>query len=123
MALRCPLSVEQQKELRLYYSAYFAHLLSVTELLLDKRYPHRQNFGEVFETDFVFPGHPNGNENYAYVRELRNSIIHRGYDIASSAHVIKDFLLILAPEHATDRSGNTTYPGFGLVSSRSYSEL
>ena len=36
LRLRCPLSVEQSKALRLYYSEYLAHLVSATDLLLEK---------------------------------------------------------------------------------------
>ncbi|HCM9117717.1 hypothetical protein L8P92_04100 [Enterobacter asburiae] len=41
-----------------------------------------------------------------YMRELRNSIIHRGADVTSAACVINDRYAILAPSNVTKRSGS-----------------
>ena len=113
LSLRCPLPVEQSKALRLYYSEYFAHLVSATELLLEKKYLHREAFKGLLEEQFVFEGHPDGNANYSFVRELRNSVVHRGYDITSAAHVAGDLLLVIAPPSITNRGGSKVYQGLG----------
>jgi hypothetical protein len=114
LRLRCPLTAGQANELRLNYSEYFAHLISATELLLEKEYLHHEDFKQALEKRFVFDGYPDGADNYSFVREFRNSVIHRGHDIASSAHVEKNFLKVIAPPSVTNRSGTKTYQGLGF---------
>lgn len=113
LSLRCPLSVEQSKALRLYYSEYLAHLVSATELLLEKEYPHREAFKNLLDEQFVFEEHSDGNANYSFVRELRNSVVHRGYDITSAAHVEGNLLLVIAPPSVTNRGGSKIYQSLG----------
>ncbi len=113
LSLRCPLSVQQSKALRLYYSEYLSHLVSATELLLEKEYLHREAFRSLLEKQFVFDGHPDGSANYSFIRELRNSVVHRGYNITSAAHVAGDLLLIIAPPSIANRGGSKAYEGLG----------
>lgn len=112
LALRCPLSTEDQKNLRLYYSQYFAGLLSATELLL-KEYPNRADFKKSLEEKLSFDNFSDGELNYAYLRELRNSIIHRGLDICSAAHTKNNFPLVISPSPVTNRGGSVKYNAFG----------
>lgn len=113
LRLRCPLSVEQGKELRLYYSEYLAHLISATELLSEKEYPQRENFRKMLKDHFVFEGHPEGSDNYSFIRELRNSVVHRGFDIAAAAHVADNIPMIVVPPSVTNRGGTKTYQSIG----------
>lgn len=113
LKFRCPLSPTAQNELRLYYPEYFAHLLSATEMLREADYPHSQSFISSLERRFVFEGRPDGASNYAFVRELRNAVIHRGLNINAAAHVEADFPLLVAPSSLTNRSGSKTQLGFG----------
>lgn len=113
LSLRCPLSVQQSKALRLYYSEYLLHLVSATKVLLDDEYPHRETFRSLLEEQFVFDGHPDGKANYAFIREFRNAVIHRGYDITSAAHIVGDLPMVIAPPSISNRSGSTTYQGLG----------
>jgi hypothetical protein len=114
LKLRCQLSVEQQGELRQYYSGYFAGLISATELLCEPEYAHSKKFKQLLKDNFVFDQLPSGEENYLYLRELRNSIIHRGFDISSSAHVKDDFPFVLAPSSVSDRTGRKSYQALGF---------
>lgn len=113
LALRCPLSVENQKDLRQYYSQYFAGLLSATELFLEKEYPNSTRFRDLLYKKLSFENFPDGEKNYSYLRELRNSIIHRGLDISSAAHIKDDFPLIISPSPVTNRSGAISHIAFG----------
>lgn len=114
LEIKAPLLVEQQNELRLYYSQYFTSLLSVTELLSDeKENQNFQAFKTKLEQQFIFDSYIDGNSNYSYLRELRNSIIHRGLDITSSAHFENDFPLIISPT-ATNQNGKKIYKPFGF---------
>lgn len=113
LALRCPLSVDKQKDLRQYYSQYFAGLLSATELFLEKEYSNNIQFRDLLYEKLSFQNFSDGEKNYSYLRELRNSIIHRGLDISSAAHINKDFPLIISPTPVTSRDGNKSYIAFG----------
>lgn len=113
LKLRCQLSVEQQRELRQYYSGYFAGLISATELLRDQGYSYSDKFKRLLADNFVFDLLPNGASNYSYIRVLRNSIIHRGLDICSTAHVKDDFPLVVAPSSVSDRDG-TSFKALGF---------
>lgn len=104
---RTPLSIEQQTELRLYYSQYFTSLFSATELLADEY----ELFRNTLKQKFVFDSFINGEKNYNYLRELRNSVVHRGMDIASSAHIEDNFPFIVSPI-VTNRSGKESYKPF-----------
>lgn len=113
LSLRCPLSVQQSKALRLYYSEYLSHLVSATELLLEQEYAQREAFRRLLEEQFVFEGHSDGHANYSFIRELRNSVVHRGYDITSAAHVTGDLPLVIAPPSIANRGGSQVYESFG----------
>lgn len=113
LVLRCPLSVDNQKDLRQFYSQYFAGLLSATELFLEKEYPNNTSFRNLLYKKLSFENFPDGEKNYSYLRELRNSIIHRGLDISSAAHIKDDFPLIISPSPVTNRSGVASHNAFG----------
>lgn len=114
LSLKCPLSVEDQKDIRLYYSQYFTGLLSATELFLEKGYPDKEKFKDSLELALSFDEHPNGSDNYSYLKELRNSIIHRGLNVTSGAHVKNDLPFFVAPSSITNRNGKKTYNSFGF---------
>lgn len=114
LSIKCPMSVDQQNDIRIFYSLYLANLLSATEMLLEREYPFSQDFKQELEAALSFPSHPNGESNYSYLRELRNAVIHRGFDISSSAHIKDDIPLMIAPQSIENRSGNTSYSAFGF---------
>jgi hypothetical protein len=113
LSLRCPLSVEEQKNSRQYYSQYFLGLLSATEMLLEKEYKNHEAFKMALEKGFVFDNYTDGEGNYSYLKELRNSVIHRGLNIDSAAHIYSNFPLLIAPSPVTNRSGKNSYIAFG----------
>ena len=113
LVFRCPLSPEQQKELRQYYSEYFVALVSATELLCESNYEFSARFKEQLNAALSFDPFPDGKGNYDYIRELRNSIVHRGLDICSTAHVYDDRLLVVAPTNVSDRNGRKSFSAFG----------
>lgn len=117
LRLQCPLSAEQQKELRQYYSEYFVALVSATELLREPRYEFSTRFKEQLCAAFSFDSFPDGKSNYLYIRELRNSVVHRGLDICSAAHVYENRLLVVAPREVCDRDGKNSFcaPGNYLI--------
>lgn len=44
-------------------------------------------------------------EYHLYFRELRNSIVHRGYDVSKSGGLISDIVFVRTPEDITDKNG------------------
>ncbi len=113
LELLCPLSPEQQKELRQYYSEYFVSLVSATELLCESNYEFSIQFKDQLHNSLSFEKFPDGKGNYDYLRELRNSIVHRGLDICSAGRLYENRLLLLAPATVSDRNGKKSFPAFG----------
>ena len=113
LGFSCPLFPEQQKELRQYYAEYFVALVSATELLCEQSYEFSTRFREQLNAALSFEAFPDGKGNYDYIRELRNSIVHRGLDICSAAHVYEDRLLVIAPTKVSDRNGKKSFSAFG----------
>lgn len=109
---RYPLSPEEQKELRQYYSEYFVALVSATELLCEPSYEFSTRFKEQLNAALSNEAFPDGKGNYDYIRELRNSIVHRGLDICSAAHVYEDRLIVIAPPKVSDRNGKKSFSAF-----------
>lgn len=113
LGFRCPLTPEQQKELRQYYSEYFVALVSATELLCEPSYEFSTRFKEQLNAALSFDALSDGKGNYDYIRELRNSVVHRGLDICSAAHVYENRLLVVAPPKVSDRNGRKSFSAFG----------
>jgi hypothetical protein len=114
LSIRCPLSVDQQNDIRIYYSLYLANLMSATEMLLEKEYPFSQDFKQELEASLSFSSFTDGENNYAYLRELRNAVIHRGFDICNAAHIKDDMPLMIPPQSIDNRSGKKSYSAFGF---------
>ncbi|UUZ82305.1 hypothetical protein LJK88_49295 [Paenibacillus sp. P26] len=104
--LRDPLSVETQKELRFYYSHYFYEIGSAIEILWEK-----DNFKKKLKEAMCFEDFPNGEDNYSYIRELRNSLIHRRLDLSECGESDGNITLFIAPL-VTDRGGTKSYRPF-----------
>ena len=113
LGFQCPLSPVQLKELRQYYSEYFVALVSATELLCEPSYEFSAQFKEQLKAALSFEPFSDGQGNYDYIRELLNSIVNRGLDICSAAHVYEDRLLVVAPPKVSDRNGRKSFSTFG----------
>lgn len=115
LQLRAPLSVGQAEDLRVHYSNYFISLLSGLDLVRDSKAVDWKAFTQDLESKFVTPHAPEGKQNYGYVRELRNSIVHRGMDIASAASFPNNVPLLIAPQTVTNLKGTEVYQRFGVL--------
>ena len=104
-----PLSTEAITELRFYYSSCISSIVSLTEYLSEKAYPYNVEFVDSIRTDFIFEGFPDGEQNYSFLRGLRNMVVHRGYDFTVSAHFDGDKPYFILPEYAASVSGKTFY--------------
>ncbi|WP_158677418.1 hypothetical protein [Chromobacterium vaccinii] len=113
LQIRGPLDADKSNDLRFFYSQYLISLVSATEALLEKEYPFRLAFKNLLYKDFVFDGYPDGKQNYSYLRELRNSIVHRGYDIGCRGSLLPTGLHVLhVPSTLSIRRGNDTFRAF-----------
>lgn len=112
LSFRTPLSALDQIDLRVHYSAYFSNLLSATELLRETASSQPKDFEARLRAGLVFEGFQDGEANYAYLRELRNSIVHRGLDITAAAHIDGDFPMILAEPEVQNQRGTKTFIAF-----------
>jgi hypothetical protein len=114
LRFRAPLSTEASEDLRIHYSNYFVSLFSAVDLLAENKSMAGGDFKDALETAFETVGASRAVTNCAYVRELRNAVVHRGLDIASAAHFAGDFPLLIAPNPAMNRGGTQKYPAFGF---------
>lgn len=104
-----PITAEAAVELRFYYSSCLSSIVSLVEYLLEEKYPYSSEFLGSIKTDFVFEGFSNGDENYSYLRGVRNMVVHRGYDLTVACHLEGDKLYYILPEYAASKSGKTFY--------------
>jgi uncharacterized protein YutE (UPF0331/DUF86 family) len=108
-----PMSSENVRHLRISYSNYFISLMSAIEILLDDNYKHKNIFYDYLIKEFSFEGFTDGKNNYKYLRELRNCIVHRGYNITCAAHTPDGHPMLLAPESIPTRNDKAEYFAFG----------
>lgn len=119
-SLRCPLSASDAQNLRIYYSQYFINLLAITELLA-KDYKGadgkaNERYKIILHKQLDFCENNTGKKNYDYLRELRNSIIHRGLDITSQATINDDgHILVYAPLYCFNQDGTKKYKTFDTL--------
>lgn len=93
------------EEVRFQYSILIESLFSLIDYLEDKKVIFKNNKFDIegrVKTEIGF----DGGIIVDYMRELRNSIIHRGADPTSAGSVVNDRIVILAPEHIFSRHGS-----------------
>ena len=101
-----PLDNIHLAEMQVTYELYFNSLLSLLDFV---NIDLKQNNIITHFKEIV-----GGDDNYLYIRELRNSIIHRGLDISAAGTIIKDLNIVapFAPQFIFDRSKNKKYFAF-----------
>lgn len=113
MSFRTQISVQDQTDMRIHYSGYFQNLLAAIDLVRDTKSLHPNNDIEArLKSRLVFTGFPDGEANYMYIRELRNSVIHRGLDITSAAHIDGTFPMIIAEPKVRNVTGAKIFVPF-----------
>ena len=100
-----PLDEMQSEEMQIIYGIYFNSFISLIDYVCEI-------------SDNAICDHCNnilGSEtNFKYVRELRNSIIHRGLDVSAAGCNLKNFDIIVpfAPKVVYNRKGEHKYKNF-----------
>lgn len=111
LAFQTPLSVEDQHAIRMYYSQYFVGLMSAVDYCSDGKSDSHKQFLNDLKDALAFDA--DNENNYCYLRELRNSVVHRGMDIIGAAHVVNDMFFFVAPEQVFNCNGKRSYKRFG----------
>lgn len=92
-------------KLRMHYSFYITNIMSAIDLMTDR---YKNSFLDEFNKDTTEKNNVTI-ESIKYLRELRNSIIHRGFDVAKEGEVIDGIVCIIAPTSVQDRNGTKNY--------------
>jgi hypothetical protein len=90
-------------DLRMHHSLYFVNLFSAVEHVRDhlgREQPPSLAFIARIKSAF------GTTQNFKYVRELRNAIVHRGLDPVATGHAKDATVSVLCPAVVQDRSGN-----------------
>lgn len=101
-----PLDESQLEEMQVLYSIYFNSFVSLIEYIkcdLDKT--------EILDKCYYVLG---SEDNYLYVKELRNSIIHRGLDVSSTGCTLKNSTIVVpfSPPVVSNRTNAKQYNSF-----------
>lgn len=112
LSYRAPLSVTELADMRVHYSGYFLNLLAAIDIVPNMPMLESEQFEKQLQTRLMFEGFQDGVNNYSYIRELRNAIVHRGLDITSAAHFDDNFPMILAEPKVQNKKGTKTFLAF-----------
>lgn len=85
--------------LRFYYGVYIEAIFSAIDLMRERNYTSHKNIDDLLRP-----------KSYQYFRELRNSIVHRGYDLAREGTVLNDQVYLRTPTDVYDKYGNFVSP-------------
>jgi len=91
-------------ELRFQYSSLIESIFSTIDYVTDKNeiFCSAKNY---IDKEIVKKLGSEGEIILAYMRELRNAVIHRGFDISVRGDVVQDRIALYTPTGVTDRNG------------------
>lgn len=101
-----PIDGIQLEEMQIMYGIYFNSFISLIEYIKNE---FKQQ--EIIDICYQLYGSSN---NYMYIRELRNSIIHRGLNVANAGARLAKFNIVVpcAPIKVVNQSRQRTYTKF-----------
>lgn len=85
--------------LRLYYGLYIESVLAALYYMKDHQFFSNKKIDELLTPEY-----------HLYFRELRNSIVHRGYDVSKAGNLINDIVFVRTPVDITDKNGKIISP-------------
>jgi hypothetical protein len=92
---------QEPLDTRMYHYLYFSNLLGAVDYVND--YLNSFNIIANFEAEL-------GHDNYSYIRELRNSVVHRGFNPAPVAGVTdENHVFVFCPPVINDRKMSKSY--------------
>lgn len=92
-------------QMRMNYSLYLINLMSAVDML-------GEECGEPFNTELkesLKTSAYSGQHILCYMRDLRNSIVHRGFDPTTEGVELEGLVLALAPTAVQNRNGSRSY--------------
>jgi len=110
----------QPLDIEVYQYMYLANALGACDLVGETFYgsdfrkpayetPYDKAVIQAFDQVVVSTSQVRGKEAYGYVRELRNSVVHRGLGSAMAAHANDQFVFALCPPKVTNVNGKGTF--------------
>ena len=100
-----PLNDEQSIMMNVFYNAYFTYWLGLVDYLIkDISFIKQKDIENLVGSE----------DNYYYLRNLRNAVIHRAEDLANKGTVINNTNIItpFSPVDVMDQSGKKKYQPF-----------
>lgn len=99
--------------MRMYHTLYLTSLLSLVELAVELFGPQ---VTEAWMRALDGQGSKTGENNVAYLTELRNAVVHRGEDIVAMGTVVEGQTCAIAPPQAFHRFGKKgPYDAFAFL--------
>lgn len=90
-------------DLRVHHRLYLQSLLSAVDHVKDFLVGRPEVLAR-FEAAIK-----NGNDNFEYIRELRNAVLHRGLDLTGAAHSSGDTLWVICPRDVKNQRGTKVF--------------
>lgn len=100
-----PLTDEQGSLMNIFYNAYFTYWLGLVDYLIkDVCFLTKQDVINLVASE----------NNYYYLRNLRNAVVHRAEDFANKGTVIENMNIVVpfSPVNITDKAGKKVYQPF-----------
>ncbi len=100
-----PLTDERGSLMNIFYNAYFTYWLGLVDYLIkDVCFLTKQDVINLVASE----------NNYYYLRNLRNAVVHRAEDFANKGTVIENMNIVVpfSPVNITDESGKKVYQPF-----------
>lgn len=91
-------------DLRMHHSLFFVNIMSAVDCVADYLKDNNANPKAFMER--IKNGFGQG-DDYNYLRELRNSVVHRGFDPSAAGHSDGTVVRVLCPAAVEDQNGRT----------------
>lgn len=105
LKLEIPLTSNKETLMNIMYGTYFIYLVALIDFLQEKKLLSCEEIIEFLKSK----------NNLLYIRNLRNSIVHRGLEVSSAGATLKNhpkLVVPLAPKEVVDKHGKNKYFSF-----------
>lgn len=105
MELIKPLNNEQCSLMNIFYNSYFTYWLGLVDYLIeDVKFVKQKDIENLLGSE----------DNYYYIRNLRNAVVHRAEDLSNKGMVFDNTEIVVpfSPVNILDKKGNKVYQPF-----------
>jgi len=92
-----PINEEKTEDTQIAYGIYFNSLTALIDFTKNKIENLALNNDKLSVLEQNLISIVGSDNNYRYIRELRNSIVHRGYDVLKMAYMYKNIMVPASP--------------------------